>query len=269
MHTRKISNLIQRSLCIVFVIMAMTVMSSNPVLAPVVTQAKAISRPIQRIPDVPTLSYSEAGVALSTASIYYMITSPMSDYQDTAVYMASLVTDEMVSCGHTENQYTEPEEPPVSVEELEPPPVEQTEPAPTAPIEPVEETPAEPMYDFSSVPLPDAHMQALVDACGEHGIPIAIGLGLIDVESDFVEDPGGDFMGYCQLHPKYFPHGLTPEENIWHGMKYLGEKYQETCDWYLALNAYNAGHVTGDMTYANAVMSDAMKWSEKTGAPTS
>ena len=115
------------------------------------------------------------------------------------------------------------------------------------------------------IPLTASAIKALEDACEENGIPFHIGLGLIDLESEFNSDAisKSGCYGLCQLNPRYFPSDLSDEDNIKYGMEYLGSHYKKYNDWSVALNAYNKGQVTGDTVYPNAVLSRAKKWKEK------
>lgn len=117
------------------------------------------------------------------------------------------------------------------------------------------------IYD-GVIPLANSVIDALIEACNENGIPLHIGLGLIDQESNFQSHcvSSASCYGLCQLHPKYFPSHLSDEDNVRYGMKYLGDNYKKHNNWTLALNVYNAGRVTGDTSYANAVMKKAAKW---------
>lgn len=125
-------------------------------------------------------------------------------------------------------------------------------------------------YDFSSVPLSEDLMQATIDHCEKFGIPISIALGLMDVESDFITTAGSQSgcYGLMQLNHKYFDVYTDPAQQIHDGLEYLSSNL-EKCDgdMMLALNIYNAGHITGNMNYSNKVMRDAAKWMEVTGAP--
>ena len=124
--------------------------------------------------------------------------------------------------------------------------------------EPQEEEPA-PVID---APLGEAEAAALVSACQTYDIDLALALGLIFVESSFNPDAVSSegCYGLCQLNPDYFPSGLTPVENIETGMKFLAELLEKYEDIPATLTAYNAGHDTGDRTYANAVLSAAENW---------
>ena len=108
--------------------------------------------------------------------------------------------------------------------------------------------------------------KAVYNACNDTGIPFGIALGLIEVESGFnpyaVNAKSGCY-GLCQLHPKYFPTDLSPEENIETGIKYLARIYGNNGgDMEKALTIYYAGHDTGSRSYANKVLRAAAIWDE-------
>lgn len=128
-------------------------------------------------------------------------------------------------------------------------------------IDPPEEEVVEIDYE-EFIPLANSVVEALIEACDEHGVPLHIGLGLIDLESEFVSSAvsKSGCYGLCQLHPKYFPSNLSDEDNVRYGMEYLGSHYKNYGDWSKALNAYNKGHYTGDIVYPNEVLSRAEKW---------
>lgn len=114
------------------------------------------------------------------------------------------------------------------------------------------------------IPLTNSAMEELIKDCTDRNIPLYIGLGLIDFESDFDSNAlsVSDCYGLCQLNQSYFPSGLSDEDNIWYGMAYLEENYIKYEDWTKALNAYNKGHVTGDLVYPTAVFQRAAKWKQ-------
>lgn len=115
----------------------------------------------------------------------------------------------------------------------------------------------------ADVPLDQELQEALREACGEHGVPVHLALGLIQVESCFQpEADNGVCYGLCQLNRRYFPDGLSPADNIRAGVAYLGELLNRYGDTAAALTAYNAGHDTGDRTYAGRVLAAAEKWKE-------
>ena len=98
-------------------------------------------------------------------------------------------------------------------------------------------------------------------ACEANNVPYHVSLGLIWVESRFHPDAdNGTSYGLCQLNRDYFPDKLTPAENIWAGMEYLGSLIDRYGDLGAALTAYNAGSDTGDRTYASAVLEAAENW---------
>ena len=112
------------------------------------------------------------------------------------------------------------------------------------------------------IPLSEDLQAVLVEACEANDIPLHIALGLIETESSFRTDAVSSIGAYglCQLNPKYFPSGLSPEDNIRAGMDYLGELIDSHDSIDAALTAYNAGHDTGSRTYANKVLGNAEKW---------
>lgn len=116
-------------------------------------------------------------------------------------------------------------------------------------------------YFREDVPLSFELQDALHTACEANNVPYHIALGLIWVESRFQPDAdNGTSYGLCQLNRDYFPDKLTPAENIWAGMEYLGSLIDRYGDLGAALTAYNAGSDTGDRTYASAVLEAAENW---------
>lgn len=115
----------------------------------------------------------------------------------------------------------------------------------------------------SDLPL-DAELQAVLwEACRECGVMYSLALGVMDVESDFQVDAvsAAGCYGLMQLNPKYFPSGLSPEENIRYGVEFLAEKIdQYGGDLEAALTAYYAGHDTGDREYSTKVLRAAEGW---------
>ena len=119
-------------------------------------------------------------------------------------------------------------------------------------------------YFREDVPLDFTLQDILQTECEKNGIPYAVALGLIEVESGFqagaVNEETGCY-GLCQLNPLYFPNGLDPAENIVTGMACLGENIQRyDGDLAAALTAYNAGHDTGSREYAEKVLAAAEGW---------
>lgn len=133
-----------------------------------------------------------------------------------------------------------------------------------AETETAQEAPAgEEEYPPKDFPLTPGEWTALKESCAAGGVPLEVGLGLIWVESRFdagaVNTVSGCY-GYCQLSPRYFPGGLSPEENIRAGMGYLAEQLQRyEGDLEAALTAYHDGHDTGDRGYARAVLEAAAR----------
>ena len=111
------------------------------------------------------------------------------------------------------------------------------------------------------VSLTDEELDALLEACDVGHIAPEIAMGLIQVESNFdsgAVNPKSGCYGYCQLNPRYFPSDLSPADNVQVGIEYLAyqlERYGGDLE--AALTAYNAGHDTGDRTYANRVLEAA------------
>lgn len=108
------------------------------------------------------------------------------------------------------------------------------------------------------LPLNESLQRVVFESTDEEGVDYYTMLGLIQVESRFRSDAvnsrSGSY-GLCQLNPKYFPSGLSDEDNIREGTKFLGQlirKYEG--DVMAALTAYNAGFDTGSREYATAVM---------------
>lgn len=115
---------------------------------------------------------------------------------------------------------------------------------------------------WEDIPLERELQAALWDACEENGVPVALALGLIEVESGFdpeIVSPKGAY-GLCQLNPKYFPTDLSPSENIAAGIGWLGELLERHEDTAAALRAYNLGYDDGDRKFADAVLAAAGEW---------
>ena len=110
-------------------------------------------------------------------------------------------------------------------------------------------------------PLSDELFRAVDAAAVEHGVPVCLALGLIQVESSFDPDAVSSHGSYglCQLNPKFFPSGLSAEENVQTGLAHLGDLLAQY-DTMTALTIYNAGRDTGDREYANKVMEAAWAW---------
>lgn len=137
-------------------------------------------------------------------------------------------------------------------------PVLRADPLPTPTPTPVPDKPA---YD-PAIPL-SAELQAVLrEACEEADVPVALALGVIEVESRFQTDAVSleGCYGLMQLNPKYFPDKLSPVDNLREGVAYLGQLLERYGDLGAALTAYNAGHDTGRREYANAVLDAAARW---------
>ena len=119
----------------------------------------------------------------------------------------------------------------------------------------------EPAYR-PDIPLSPELQQALHEACEEADVPVALALGVIQVESGFRTDAVSSrgCYGLMQLNPKYFPDKLSPEDNIREGVAYLGRLLEEHGDTAAALTAYAVGYDAGGRTYAGAVLEAAEGW---------
>ena len=116
-------------------------------------------------------------------------------------------------------------------------------------------------YFWEDVPLSFSLQDHLHTACEANNVPYHVALGLIWVESRFQPDAdNGTSYGLCQLNRDYFPDKLTPAENIWAGMEYLGSLIDQYGDLGAALCAYHDGHDTGRRGYSNAVLEAAEVW---------
>ena len=153
------------------------------------------------------------------------------------------------------------EQPPAFVE-VDPVHLAVPSPKPAVPAPEPTQTP-DPQNPYNpEIPL-TAELQAeLYAACDEHGVPVALALGLIQVESGFDVDAVSDreCYGLMQLNPRYFPADLSPVDNLWAGIAWLScllEQYEDTG---AALTAYNAGYDTGSRAFAQAVMAEVEYW---------
>lgn len=140
-------------------------------------------------------------------------------------------------------------------------------PAPIKAVQPAQEPEETPEQPYNPTPLTDGEYAVLVEACDEHGIDVSLVLGLIQVESNFRADAVSKCgaYGYMQLLPKYHPADLTPEENIRYGIGYLASQFERYGNLESGLTAYNAGHDTGDTSYARKVMRAAEEWRDRWG----
>ena len=126
------------------------------------------------------------------------------------------------------------------------------------PIEPLDEICG---FYRPDVPMSKEHQTALFTICEEIGVDINLALGLIQLESTFdpyaVSETG--CYGYCQLS-RYFPSGLSPEDNMRAGIGWLGELIEQYGDVEKALTVYHLGSDDGTRTYAGAVLGYARAW---------
>lgn len=154
---------------------------------------------------------------------------------------------------------------PEEVEELPPVVIVEVEEEMEDPLEAekIDQALLEQGYYREDVPLDYTLQDILYTSCDAIGVPREIGLGLIDVESDFRSDavsPNGCY-GLCQLNPKYFPSGLSDADNIRTGIAYLGEQLERyDGDLEAALTGYRYGHDNGRRGYADEVLAKAEKW---------
>lgn len=127
-------------------------------------------------------------------------------------------------------------------------------------VEAIKTAQADP-YD-ETIPLSRELQTALREACEEHGVPLCLALGLIEVESGFqVDADNGVSTGLCQLNSRYYSSDLTPEENIQAGVAHLaGQIERYGGDIQAALRAYNRGFDDGARQYSSAVLDASEKW---------
>ena len=115
-------------------------------------------------------------------------------------------------------------------------------------------------YFREDVPLSYDLQDALHAICDEAGVEYALALGLIQHESNFdPEARNGVSYGLCQLNTRYFPDGLSPEDNLASGIGWLGQLL-ERYGTRMALDIYHSGHDTGDTVYPGVVMQYAEVW---------
>lgn len=118
-----------------------------------------------------------------------------------------------------------------------------------------------------SIPLSDEFVAVLVGACKEYGVPLALGVAVMERESNFNPDvvsPSGCY-GLLQLNPDYFPSGLSPADNIRAGVGYLGELLATYDTTAAAVTAYFYGpsERVGSW-YSDEVLERVEKWKEVT-----
>lgn len=130
---------------------------------------------------------------------------------------------------------------------------------------PVETGRIEELIEYRNpTPLSDELFRAVDAAADTYNVPLCLALGIIEVESGFDAEavsPKGCY-GLTQLNPKFFPSGLSAEENVQTGLAHLGSLL-ERYDTMTALTIYNAGRDTGDREYANKVLDAAWAWERK------
>ncbi len=123
--------------------------------------------------------------------------------------------------------------------------------------------------DMSEVPLSDSTIDAILESCEKHKVPVPLALAVINTESNFTDGLWSDAncYGLMGLHAWYFDNIYTPEDNVRTGIEFLGELLEKHGDMIVALDVYANGHNTGEYTYQWYVMGYAYDWAEKTGAP--
>lgn len=130
---------------------------------------------------------------------------------------------------------------------------------------PVETGRIEELVEYHNpTPLSDELFRAVDAAADTYHVPLCLALGLIEVESGFDAEavsPKGCY-GLTQLNPKFFPSGLSAEENVQTGLAHLGDLLAQY-DTMTALTIYNAGRDTGSRVYANKVMEAAWAWEQE------
>lgn len=118
------------------------------------------------------------------------------------------------------------------------------------------------------IPLSDELVEALLDACFLHDVPVSLALAVMERESGFNPDavsPSGCY-GLLQLNPAYFPSGLSPKMNIWAGVGYLGELLATYDTTEAAVTAYFYGPSSRTSSeYAKEVMERVDKWESVLG----
>lgn len=127
---------------------------------------------------------------------------------------------------------------------------------------PVEMGSIEDLIEYRNpTPLSDELFRAVDAAADTYNVPLCLALGLIEVESGFDAEAVSSHGSYglCQLNPKFFPSGLSAEENVQTGLAHLGSLL-ERYDTMTALTIYNAGRDTGSRVYAHKVMEAAWAW---------
>lgn len=117
--------------------------------------------------------------------------------------------------------------------------------------------PETPGWYIEDLPLDKSLQKTAFEAACKNGVDYLLVLAVMSEESEFdssVVSACGCY-GLMQLNPRYFPSGLSDEDNIKAGTAYLGELLsQYKGDVAAALRAYNRGYDDGDRDYSNAVL---------------
>lgn len=148
--------------------------------------------------------------------------------------------------------------------------------APVGPV--VTAMPAEPVISaepetsenwyIEDLPLDKQLQRTAFDAANENGVDYLLVLAVMSEESEFCSNAVSacGCYGLMQLNPRYFPVGLSDEDNIKAGTAYLGELLKQyKGDEDAALRAYNIGFDDGDRAYSAAVLSAREEIMHKAG----
>lgn len=118
--------------------------------------------------------------------------------------------------------------------------------------------PETPEWYIEDIPLDKQLQRTAFDTANDNGVDYLLVLAVMSVESDFdsAAVSACGCYGLMQLNPRYFPVGLSDEDNIKAGTAYLGELLEKhKGDEPAALRAYNLGFDDGDRAYSSAVLS--------------
>lgn len=129
------------------------------------------------------------------------------------------------------------------------------------------------------IPLTNGYQCYAQDTCRQYDVPYALVLGMIEVESDFVEDAwSGCAYGWMQINPINYDWlrelGIDPEipsGNIRAGVLMIGDLLDRYEDVHKALMAYNCGETGAaelwedgyeSSSYSRKVIAAANRWNE-------
>lgn len=145
--------------------------------------------------------------------------------------------------------------------------------APVVTVEPMAEPkapdePETPEWYIEDIPLDKQLQHTAFDAANENGVDYLLALAVMSEESEFDSTAVSacGCYGLMQLNPRYFPSGLSDEDNIKSGVAYLGELLKQyKGDEPAALRAYNLGFDDGDRVYSNTVLDTREEIMRKAG----